>query len=414
MRIAIVGTGISGLTAAHQLDARHELTLFEAADYVGGHTNTRMVIDAGRPVPIDTGFIVYNEWTYPGFCRLLASLNVATQPSNMSFSVRDERNGLEYAGNNLNSLFAQRRNLLRPSFHRMLRDIPRFFRDARELLRPETPPTLTLGDFVRDRNYSREFIDQHLIPMGAAIWSADPQQFFEFPAAYFARFFHNHGMLNVTHRPLWRTVRGGSQQYVRALVAGLRAQLHTNAPVERVSRTADSVTVHVVGRPPESFDRVILALHSDQALKILSDPSAAEREILGALPYQQNLAVLHTDTRLLPRSTRAWASWNYVIPRSDSRLPTLTYQMNLLQNLPTHRTYLVTLNQQDEIDPAHVLETIEYHHPAYTVAGIAAQQRWAEISGVNRTHFCGAYWGFGFHEDGLQSGLAAARQIEPG
>lgn len=409
MRIAIVGTGISGLVAAYLLRRDHELTIFEAARYVGGHTHTVTVNDVRGTARVDTGFIVFNERTYPNFCKLLAQLGVASQPSDMSFSVRDEAADIEYQGDNLNTLFAQRGNLLRPGHYRMLFEILRFYRQSRKLLRADVNG-MTLGQYVRKHRYSTEFIDRHLIPMGAAIWSADPEQFHEFPVGSFVRFCHNHGMLNIFRRPQWRVIRGGSSQYVDKLTAEFRHRIRLNTPAESIRRFDDRVEVRSAAFGAESFDHVVLATHSDQALRLLADDATpAEREILGVIPYQRNDVALHTDTRCLPRRQRTWASWNYHIPAQRQSTATMTYNMNRLQTLNTQKTYCVTLNTTDRIAPDQVLDRFEYDHPVYTTAGVAAQARHAEISGVRRTHYCGAYWGYGFHEDGVNSGLAVAR-----
>lgn len=411
MRIAVIGTGIAGMVAANKLCRVHTLSVFEAADWIGGHTHTIPIpVRDGPMLAVDTGFIVFNHRTYPNFCALLDELGVATQPSDMSFSVRCDRTGVEYSGNNLNTLFAQRRNLLRPAHWRMLVDIVRFYREARELL-ASPDDTITLGSYLRSRRYSRVFIEQHLVPVGAAIWSADPEQFEEFPARYFVQFCQNHGMLNLWRRPCWRVVQGGSWRYVERLTAPYRDAIRLRTPVARVQRFPDHVAVTPRGAPPERFDAVVLATHSDQALELLADASDAECAILGALPYQANDTVLHTDTRLLPRRRRAWASWNYHVPSAPQRTPTLTYNMNMLQALPGPTTYCVTLNETDSIDPATILGRYTYHHPQYTVAALAAQRRHAEINGVNRTYYCGAYWGYGFHEDGVKSALTVCAAL---
>jgi predicted NAD/FAD-binding protein len=413
MRVAVVGTGIAGMVAAHLLHKEHEVIVFEAGDYVGGHTHTVVVDDPTGPINVDTGFIVYNEWTYPNLCRLLDRLEVDTQPSVMSFSVRDEDADIEYKGDNLNTLFAQRGNLLRPGHYRMLFEILRFYRQSRKLLRDDSPG-VTLGQYVRDRGYSNEFVERHLIPMGAAIWSADPQQFYEFPIGYFVRFCHNHGMLNVFRRPQWRVIRGGSIRYVEKLTAPYRSAIRLSTPVASIRRFPGHVEVTSERYGTERFDQVVLATHSDQALQMLADPSPAEREILGVMGYQRNEVVLHTDTRLLPRRMRVWASWNYHIPSGQQAAATMTYNMNMLQTLGTARTYCVTLNSTERIAERELLQSFEYEHPVYTVQSVAAQQRHAEISGVNRTHYCGAYWGYGFHEDGVNSALAVGRHFGKG
>ncbi len=413
MKIAIIGTGISGLTAAWRLCRTHDLTLFEANDYVGGHTHTVEVEAGGQRHAVDTGFIVFNDWTYPNFIALLEQLGVASQPTTMSFSVRCERTGLEYNGESLNTLFAQRRNLFRPSFHRMIRDILRFNREAPALL--DSHRDLSLDAWLREGHYSQEFTDQYILPMAAAIWSAEPGIVGEMPARFFVRFFRNHGLLSVNDRPQWRVIRGGSRTYVEALTAPFRDRIRLNCPVEWVRRHPTHVQVKPWGGPVERFDEVIIATHSDQALRLLADPATREWEILGAIPYQENEVVLHTDTHLLPRRKRAWAAWNYHLPAQPRERVAVTYNMNILQGLDTSATLCVTLNRGEAIDPAHVLYRTTYHHPVFTEAGVRAQTRRDEISGVNRTWYCGAYWRYGFHEDGVNSGLAVARGLlEPG
>ena len=412
MRIAIIGTGISGLSAAWALHRDHALTLFEAGDYIGGHTHTVDVEVQGRPYAVDTGFIVFNDWTYPQFIELLDRLQVASRPTQMSFSVRCARSGLEYNGENLNTLFAQRRNLFRPAFHRMIRDILRFNREAPALLEQEQDSSL--DDCLRAGRYSREFIDHYILPMAAAIWSAEPAIMGQMPARFFVRFFKNHGLLSVKDRPQWRVITGGSRCYVEALVAPFRERIRLNCPVEWLRRQAGQVEIKPVGGAVEYFDQVIIATHSDQALRLLADPSAQEREILGALPYQENDVVLHTDTRLLPQRRLAWAAWNYHLPAQPRDRVAVTYNMNILQGLEAPQTFCVTLNRSDAIDPARMLYRTTYHHPVFTTAGVQAQARRAEISGVNRTWYCGAYWRNGFHEDGVDSGLAVARDLSAG
>lgn len=406
MKIAVIGTGIAGNVAAWHLSRAHDLTVYEAGSHVGGHTHTHTVEQAGRQYHVDTGFIVFNDWTYPNFIRLLDELGVDSQPSAMSFSVRAEPSGLEYNGSSLNGLFAQRANLLRPSFWRMLRDILRFNRAAPAVLHQPGDET-TLGDYLAAHDYSREFIDHYIIPMGAAIWSTDPTNMLRFPARYFVRFFRNHGMLSVDDRPQWRVIRGGSARYVEKLTAPFRDRIRLNTPVEWIRRLPDRVLVKARGLDSERFDAVFMACHSDQALRILSDASAAEREVLGAIPYQRNAAVLHTDTRLLPRQRRAWAAWNYhVRPQCRERVA-LTYNMNILQSLDAPQPFLVTLNHGDAIDPDRIIARVDYDHPLYTPRGVAAQRRQRDINGPLRTYYCGAYWRNGFHEDGVVSALHA-------
>jgi predicted NAD/FAD-binding protein len=413
MKIAIVGTGISGLVAAYKLAPEHDITLFEANAYIGGHTQTHDIEMNGQHWSIDTGFIVFNDWTYPEFIRLMDELGVASQPSAMSFSVRCEKTGLEYNGTSLNTLFAQRRNLVSPSFYRMIFDILRFNREAPGFLE-SGDDHLRLGDYLLQNGYRQEFRDHYIVPMGAAIWSAAPGDMLDFPARYFIRFFHNHGMLSVDERPQWRVIRGGSHQYVGPLTAAFRDRIRLNSPVTRIRREEHGVWLETPTLPAEHFDAVIVACHSDQALAMLEKPTPAEHEILGAIPYQENEAILHTDASVLPKSRRAWAAWNYHIPRESRDRVAVTYDMNILQGLDAPETFCVSLNYADTIDSKRILKRLTYHHPAYTPAGIAAQQRHGEISGVNHTYYAGAYWGFGFHEDGVKSGLRAATQIISG
>lgn len=412
MRIAIVGTGISGMVAAHLLHRDHEITVFEAADHVGGHTNTVEVTMEGRGYAIDTGFIVFNDWTYPNFIALLRKLGVASQSSDMSFSVKCERTGLEYNGTTLNTLFAQRRNLFRPSFYRMIRNILRFNKESLSLLdQPEPGPSL--GRYLEVNGYSREFIDHYIVPMGAAIWSASHKTMWEFPARYLVQFFKNHSMLSVNRRPTWRVITGGSQRYTEKLIAPFRNRIYLNSPVESMMRFPDYVEIrsNIEGRDHRAlrFDHVIIATHSDQALSILADPSPTEKEVLGAIRYQENEAVLHTDTSLLPKRKLAWAAWNYHLLEAQPDRAVLTYHMNKLQSLTASCEFCVTLNHTQAIHPTKILYRITYHHPVYSPEAVAAQRRHSEINGVNRTSYCGAYWGFGFHEDGVNSALAVCK-----
>ena len=406
MRIAIVGTGVSGLVAAHLLCREHDLTVFEARDRIGGHVNTIEVeVRNGETLQIDTGFIVYNENNYPLFTRLIRQLGVETQPSDMSFSVKCDRTGVEYNGSSMRQIFAQKRNLLRPSFHRMLLDILRFNREAAPAIRTGAAQ-MTLGEYVRSGGYSRTLSELYLLPMGSALWSIPREQVLEMPAAFFVAFFENHGMLTVDDRPEWRVVAGGSNAYLGPLTQAFRDRIRTSTPVTSVTRNHDHVLVN-----GEHFDEVVFACHSDQALDALSDATLLERELLGGLPYQANDVVLHTDSSVLPRRPRAWGSWNYHVREGDEGPATVTYNMNMLQTLQEPRTYCVTLNGTDTIDPSSVLYRTTFHHPVYTNEGFAAQSRHAEISGTNRTHYCGAYWGFGFHEDGVRSGVRVAEHF---
>jgi predicted NAD/FAD-binding protein len=413
MKIAIVGTGIAGNLAANRLARDHDITVYEADARIGGHSNTVEVESAGRQFAVDTGFIVFNDRTYPNFCRLLEELQVPAQDSSMSFSVRSEQTGLEYCGSSLNTLFAQRRNLLRPTFHRMLKDILRFNREAGEFLQSGSHST-SLNEFLHEGRYSREFIDHYIIPMGAAIWSSTPEGMGEVPADFFFRFFQNHGLLTVDDRPQWRVVSGGSCRYVEKLVAGHRERIRLNTPVESIRRVHDGVILKTSGAEPEHFDFVFLACHSDQALALLSDPTSQEREVLGAIRYQHNQAVLHTDRSLMPRRRRAWAAWNYHIKRKGEPQGgvALTYHMNTLQSLQATDQICVTLNHRKAIDERRILQVIDYQHPIFTERAVAAQKRHREINGMRRSYYCGAYWRYGFHEDGVVSALRALAHFE--
>lgn len=408
MSIAIVGTGISGMTAAYLLSQRHNIHVFEAQERVGGHTNTIECEESGRTITVDTGFIVFNERTYPNFVRLLDRLDVPWRNTTMSFSVRCDRTGLEYNGTTINSLFAQRSNLLRPGFYRMLSDILRFNRDAVAVA--EQSPDIPLGRYLNDAGYSRRFVDHYIVPMAAAIWSAPQSVILEFPIRFFVRFLKNHGMLTVNDRPAWRTIVGGSSVYARRLTDPFADRIRIKSPVRRVTRAHGHVAVST-DAGTEHFDHVLMACHSDEALSILADPTPQEQEILGAIPYQRNTAVLHTDTSLLPQRRLTWAAWNYHVPPSPDSPVTVTYDLTALQGLATNTRYLVTLNRDDHIDPTKVIRHITYHHPLFNTSGVAAQARYNEISGSGRTHFAGAYWGNGFHEDGVNSALAACRSF---
>jgi predicted NAD/FAD-binding protein len=425
MKIAVVGTGIAGMVASWQLHRQHELVVYEAGPWIGGHTNT---VDLGPEhggLAVDTGFIVFNDWTYPNFIRILNELGVESQPSRMSFSVREEARDFEYNGTSVNSLFAQRRNLIRPSFLLMIRDILRFNREALELLASDSSHAspLSLGQWLRTKKFGREFVEHYIVPMGAAVWSTGERGMEEFPARYFAEFFRNHGFLSVDDRPVWRVVKGGSARYVERITKGWREHIRLKTPVVEIKRFSDKVMVRAQGKEPEIFDHVVLACHMDDALRLLSDASPLEREILATFDCTDNVATLHIDASLMPRRKLAWAAWNHLIRRSEARgtegeknhpvVPSkvaLTYSMNILQSLPGPREYFVSLNSDDLIAQDSVLARFNYRHPFYTPATVAAQKRWHEISRLDRrTHFCGAGWGYGFHEDGVRSGLAVAR-----
>lgn len=408
MKIAIIGSGIAGLTCAHLLNRRHDVTVFEAGDWVGGHTHTVQVSVEGRQYDVDTGFIVFNDWTYPNFIRLLGQLGVSFKPTEMSFSVNDPDSGLEYNGNNLNSLFAQRRNLLSPGFWGMLRDILRFNKEAqRDLNELRIDADMTLDDYLKAGGYGERFILHYIVPMGAAIWSMPMAEMLNFPLQFFVRFFKNHGLLSVSDRPQWQVIEGGSSAYIAPLTAAFKDRIRLNCPVKRVDRDEHGVVIHSPAGI-ERFDKVVFACHSDQALQILASPSEAERAILGALPYADNEVVLHTDTQLLPTRKLAWASWNYRLSGAGHTHAAVTYDMNILQGIESDTTFCVSLNQSAGINPNKVLARFTYAHPQFSLAAVAAQNRWAELDGVQHTHYCGAYWANGFHEDGVVSALRVA------
>ena len=408
MKIGIIGAGISGLACADLLHETHDIVVFEAAERIGGHTNTVRVDFADETHQVDTGFIVFNERNYPNFTRLLAHHAVPTQAGEMSFSVSRGATGLEYRATSLNTLYARRANVVDPGFTRMLVDIVRFNRSARRLL-DGPPDARTLGELIDAGRYGRRFVSDYLVPIGASIWSADPTRFTDMPAVTFARFFDNHGLLGLGSQPQWRTITGGSDEYVKKLTRPFADRIRVGAEVDKIVRRHDGVEVHSNVGGPEQFDHVVLAVHSDQALRLLGDPSDAEGDVLGAIPYQPNVAVLHTDRRMLPRRRRVWASWNYHLLDDERRDVAVTYWMNSLQNLTSRHELCVTLNRQDDIAPETVIATFEYQHPVIDARAVAAQRRRHEIQGRRRTWFCGAYWGYGFHEDGVRSAIDVCR-----
>jgi uncharacterized protein len=412
VRVAVVGSGISGLVCAHLLGPRHDVVLFEAEGRVGGHTHTRDIEEGGRSVALDTGFIVFNERTYPNFLRLMRQLGVAWQESDMSFSARSDRRDFEYAGPGLGPLYAQRRNLLSPRFQRMVLDVLRFYREARALL--AEGPEVALVPWLEGRGYSRGFVEDHILPMAGAVWSSSRGAARDFPARFLVRFFDNHGFLQLSRRVPWLTLRGGSRQYVRAILGGFRGEVRTSCPVERVSRPGQGVEVRARGAGPERFDHVILACHADQALGMLADPSPAERELLAAFPYRANQVLLHRDERVMPRRRQAWSSWNYHLDDEGQEGACLTYWMNRLQRLPAGDDYFVTLNREGAVASGQVLERLTYQHPVFTAAGLGAQGRHAEIDGRRGTSYCGAYWRNGFHEDGVVSALRVCERFGVG
>lgn len=412
-KIAIVGAGISGLLSAYLLNREHDVTLFEANEYLGGHTHTKQVQSGGKTYPVNTGFIVFNDWTYPNFIKLMDQLNIKSEDSEMSFSVRDENTRLEYNGTSLNSLFAQRSNLFKPSFWLMVKDILRFNKQTVEMVKNNSVSNeQTLGEFVNENGYGDRFIHHYIIPMGSAIWSASADVMMEFPLKFFLKFFNNHGMLSVDERPQWRVITGGSHAYVESLIDSFRHNIHLNTPIASVNRSPDSVKIKTVSGDTYEFDQVVFACHSDQALKMLDEPTAQENEILSAIPYQMNEVVLHTDTRLMPKKKLAWAAWNYHIPQRLSEFSMVTYHMNALQNFDDAADdFMVTLNRTVEIDPSKIIEKYNYAHPVFTADGMIAQSRHNEINNTNRSHYCGAYWFNGFHEDGVNSALRVAKSF---
>lgn len=410
-KIAVIGTGISGLTAAHLLSRQHELTVYEANDYIGGHTHTVTVGDDEDALQVDTGFIVCNDRNYPNFLKFMDRLGVQLQETEMSFSVRNDDLQLEFNGHNLNTLFAQRSNLLSPRFIGLVREILRFNKLAKSALETRLDSDQTLIEFVNSHSFSATFLHNYLLPMVAAIWSCSLDQAGDFPLSFFLMFFNHHGLLDIRNRPQWYVLKGGSHTYIEPMTRSFAESIRLNAPVTRVLREPDQVLVESNGKS-ENFEEVIFACHSDQAMKLLADASATEREILGAIGYQANDVILHTDATLMPKRKLAWASWNFIAGTSESGDPALvSYCMNILQGLPEKTPLLVSLNARDRIDASKILGEFEYHHPVYTREAMTAQQRRAEICGHNRSHFCGAYWYNGFHEDGVRSALDVAERF---
>lgn len=410
MKIAVIGTGIAGNVAAYKLRQEHDITVFESGSYIGGHTNTIDVHEDGKRLAVDTGFIVFNDRTYPNFIRLLDEIGQESQPSEMSFSVRAEGDRIEYCGTSLNALFAQRRNILRPRFYRMIRDILRFNNSTLPNV-DQLDDSERLGDYLNNHGYSDEFVDHYLIPMAAAIWSAEPVSVLDMPVKFLVRFFANHGLLQLKDRPTWRVIKGGSREYVEKLVAGHRDRIRLNSPVKSIRRIDDRVELRSTTGGREIFDYVFVACHSDQALAMLEDPTPEELNVLGAIKYQHNEAILHTDESLMPVRRRAWAAWNYHIPQDSARHVAVTYNMNILQGLTARKQYLVTLNNDRHIDPGKIIRKVQYEHPVYSREAIAAQQRQAALN-RGRTFYCGAYWRNGFHEDGVVSALNALEHFK--
>jgi predicted NAD/FAD-binding protein len=408
-KIAIIGTGISGLTSAHLLHPSCDITVYEANDYIGGHTATKRITDGEETHNIDTGFIVFNDWTYPNFIKLLNKLKVAYQPTEMSFSVASEKANIEYNGNNLNSLFAQRRNILRPRFWRIVTDILAFNKACKAMVADKRDTqNLTLGDIIEELKLSEDFSRYYILPMCAAIWSASLAQTRQFPLSFFLQFFNNHGLLNISDRPQWFTIKGGSNQYIAPLVAPFKQKIKLSCAVVSVNKTDQGWRVNDTQNGERYYDDVVFACHSDQALAMLAAPTLAQQQILGAIPFSQNDVALHKDTSQLPKRKLAWASWNYRLKddaNEEARPATVTYDMNILQRLIATDEYCVTLNNTDDIDPSTILGRYSYEHPQYSASMVAAQKRRGEICGIDGLHFCGAYWYNGFHEDGVRSAL---------
>ncbi|KAF7785862.1 hypothetical protein PRUB_a0259 [Pseudoalteromonas rubra] len=408
-KIAVIGSGVSGMVCARLLSTRHEVHLFEKRDRLGGHTATKDVEYQGQTYQVDTGFIVYNDRTYPNFIKLMDKLGIQGKPTEMSFSVHNKDSGLEYNGHDLNTLFAQRRNLFRPRFWRLIREIVRFNTSAKQRYADDNFSSQeTLGTFLEANNFSDFFAEHYILPMGAAIWSTSLQKMKEFELKFFVRFFYHHGLLNISDRPQWYVIPGGSKQYIAPLLRGLEGNIHLSAAISKVTRDNGRVQLHFTDEVRE-FDEVVFACHSDQALSLLGDPSSDETSVLSAIPYAQNSVVLHTDTQLLPKRRLAWAAWNYLLDNNESRPAAVTYNMNILQGIEAPCTFCVTLNQEIEQDK--VLGHYQYAHPVFNTQSMAAQLRRKEICGQAQTHFAGAYWYNGFHEDGVRSAVDVAARF---
>ncbi len=408
MKIAVIGSGISGLTSSYILSKAHEVYLFEKNDYVGGHTHTHKIYEGTNKINVDSGFIVYNENTYPNFIKLINKLNVKSQPTSMGFSVKSKLKDFEYAGNSLNAIFAQRSNLLKPSFILMLKDIIKFNKMA-EVDLDSMDSNLSLEDYLNLKKFNRYFVNNYIIPMGAAIWSTSPKNMLKMPAIFFIRFFKNHGLLKVIDRPQWWVIKNGSKQYVKEIVKPFKNNIYLNCNVEKIVRKNNKVIVDYNGKN-DVFDAIVIATHSDQAYKMIYDKSKDEEHLLSSISYQKNTATLHTDTSILPKRELAWSSWNYLL-KNNNDLVSLTYNMNILQNLESEKTYCVTLNNSKDINNDKIIKELTYHHPLYDMNSFYAQKNKDKICGKNNTYFCGAYWGYGFHEDGVNSALDVCKKF---
>lgn len=411
-RIAIIGSGISGLTSAYLLSQKHNVTVFEKNDRIGGHTATVDIEKAGQKYAIDTGFIVFNDKTYPNFLALMADIGIGKQATEMSFSVHNCQTGMEYNGHNLNTLFAQRRNLLRPQFWGLVKDILRFNKQCKSIFEKQQYQSgYTLGAFLTENNFSDFFAEHYILPMGAAIWSSSLAQMETFEFRFFVQFFHHHGLLNIADRPQWYVIPKGSRSYLTPLCQPFKNNIILNADISGIKRLDNKVQIHFNNGDSEVFDEVVIACHSDEALALLNDASEDEKTILSAMPYSENSVILHTDKKLLPRRKAAWASWNYQLSQDRDKAASVTYNMNILQGINSPHTFCVTLNQKEAIDPSKILREFIYHHPIFSAESVKAQQQRQLICGVNHTHFAGAYWHNGFHEDGVQSGVEVAARF---
>ena len=411
MKIAIIGTGISGLTAAYILNKIHRITVFEKNDYIGGHTHTHSINTGEANINVDSGFIVYNENTYPNFIKLLDQLNVERQKTTMGFSVKSDSDNFEYSGSSLNAMFSQRSNLFRPLFYKMITDIIKFNKYANNDLHTLSEK-MTLSEYLSNKKFSKSFINHYIVPMGAAIWSTKADSILNIPAFFFIRFFKNHGLLQIFNRPDWWVIKGGSNQYVKKLIKPFQTQIRINSPITKIRRTDSQVFVSTgCNNTEEVFDKVIIATHSNQALKMLSDPTKSEEEILKSIQFQNNKAILHTDTSVLPNRKLAWASWNYYLDHLTNKPVSLTYNMNILQNLNSSKTFCVTLNNNQSINNNQIIKYLDYDHPLFNSDATKAQNRKEEINGKNNTYYCGAYWHNGFHEDGVVSALEVCQKF---
>ncbi|GAA0206401.1 FAD-dependent oxidoreductase [Kangiella japonica] len=410
MRVAIIGSGISGISAAAYLSERCSVTVFEKNNKIGGHADTQTIVIDGWQIDVDTGFIVFNPENYPRFTELVTKYNVPYKDSDMSFSVSNRLSGLEYNATSIDKLFCQRKNVLNLNFYRMISDIKRFYKEAKALL-TEHDNNISLGDYLRQNNYSDYFIDEHIVPMASALWSGRSELILKFPARYLVAFMQNHNMMQISNRPLWKTISGGSRSYLEAIKANSNFRIKLNAEIQSVVRSETDVVIKMRDAEDEVFDKVIFACHSDQALKLIETPSDDEREVLGAIKYQHNDVCLHWDTNLLPRQKKAWASWNVIRSEASKEHCTVSYYMNLLQSLDTDKPVIVSLNMNELVDKEKVWKYLEYEHPIYTQETIKAQKKRYLLQGFSSSYFCGAYWGWGFHEDGARSGLEAAQQL---